>query len=159
MWLAFDLFIWGKVVSGMRGTLPHSSKLSATERLYVKSLCWPGHNISAPGFAHVLNFSNKPRKNSQSIVSKKNPSPPPLPGGHPTFKMSDPRPRVTLPPGTFAISRAKQLAAVFFTIYWKLITRGEELFPPYQVLNLCLEINGNGFLLTASLCDNQVSSN
>lgn len=101
MWLAFDLFIWGKVVSGMRGTLPHSSKLSATERLYVKSLCWPGHNISAPGFAHVLNFSNKPRKNSQSIVSKKNPSPPPslgvtLPSKWVTLDRGSPCPQAPL---------------------------------------------------------------
>lgn len=158
MWLAFDLFIWGKVVSGMRGTLPHSSKLSATERLYVKSLCWPGHNISAPGFAHVLNFSNKPRKNSQSIVSKKNPSPPP-PWGSPYLQTEWPSTESHSAPRHLCDLSCKTACCCFFTIYWKLITRGEELFPPYQVLNLCLEINGNGFLLTASLCDNQVSSN
>ena len=90
------LFIWRNVVPGRRVTLPPEPSFTEL-RLYEKSCsCWPSQNLALSA-SRMLFMSRlvpgRRGKNSQSVYMVR-------PQGDPTFKASNPPPRVTLHPGT-----------------------------------------------------------
>ena len=112
------LFTWRKVVPGRRVTL--APEPSFTERLYEKVV--PADR--ALGFAHDL-YVPTWDKNSQSVYMEKIWL---TPQGHPTFKASNPPPRVALP--LEPTLRCKRFAV------WKVLSPGVARYggrPSYQV--------------------------